>query len=93
MTINIALATRDAVVLGCDSIASTTAYMVDPFSLAQQKDAAGNPVKDTNGNRLVSLDLSKLEPVVTNAWGGVTKMFCLHKKQTPVSAVTRPCKL
>ena len=88
MTINIALVTSDALVFGCDSIASTVGYMVDPFSLAIQKDAAGNIQKDANGNRLVALDMSKLEAVVTNAWGGVTKMFGLHKGKCPVVAVT-----
>jgi len=88
MTINIALVTSDALVLGCDSIASTIGYMVDPFSLDQQKDAAGNLQKDAKGNPIVALEMSKLETVVTNAWGGVTKMFCLHKGKCPVVAVT-----
>lgn len=88
MTINIALVTSDALVFGCDSIASTSQYMVDPFSLTLQKDVAGNIQKDANGNRLVALDFSKLESVVTNAWGNVTKMFCLHEGNTPVVAVT-----
>lgn len=88
MTINIALVTSDALVFGCDSIASTIGYMIEPFSLERQKDAAGNLQKDANGNPIVALDMSKLEAVVTNAWGGVTKMFCLHKGKCPVVAVT-----
>lgn len=88
MTINIALVTNEALVFGCDSIASTVGHMVDPFSLTWQKDAAGNYQKDASGNPLVALEMSKIEPVVTNAWGGVTKMFCLHEGKTPVVAVT-----
>ncbi len=88
MTINVVLATSDALVFGCDSIASTVGYMVDPFSLPWQKDASGNVQKDANGNPIVVLEMSKVEQVVTNAWGGVTKMFCLHEGRTPVVAVT-----
>jgi len=88
MTINIALATSDALVFGCDSIASTASYMVDPFSLEFQKDASGDTQKDKDGNPLVALEMSKVEQVVTNAWGGVQKMFCLHQGKTPVVAVT-----
>ncbi len=88
MTINIALVTSDAIVFGCDSIASTTAYMVDPFSLDWHKDATGMQVKDTAGRPLLAFEWSKAEPVVKNAWGGVTKMFCLHEGKTPVVAVT-----
>ena len=32
MTINIALATSEGLVLGCDSIASSIEYVVDPFA-------------------------------------------------------------
>jgi hypothetical protein len=35
MTINIAVVTSEALVLGCDSISSVTQYFVDPFSLYQ----------------------------------------------------------
>lgn len=33
MTINVILKTSDALVLGCDSVASTTRYYLDPFDL------------------------------------------------------------
>ena len=75
-------------VLGCDSIASSIEYVVDPFELEQPKDEEGEPLKDTDGPPLVALDYSSIRPVVTNAWGGVTKFFQIHGGAAPVAAVT-----
>ena len=88
MTINIALATSEGLVLGCDSIASSIEYVVDPFELNQTRDDDGNPMQDANGRPLVALDYSSIRPVVTNAWGGVTKLFQIHGGAAPVAAVT-----
>lgn len=54
MTSLIALATKDALVLGCDSLGTTTKYLIDPFDLTKffdskkdfelKKDKNGNPV-------------------------------------------------
>ena len=88
MTINIALATSEGLVLGCDSIASSIEYVVDPFELSQPKDEQGNPLADEDGRPLISLDLTSIRPVVTNAWGGVTKLFQIHEGKTSVAAVT-----
>lgn len=88
MTINIALATSEGLVLGCDSIASSVQYVVDPFELHQAEDQRGNPLADEEGHPLVSLDLSSIRPVVTNAWGGVTKLFQIHQGSASVAAVT-----
>lgn len=88
MTINIALATSDAVILGCDSIASTTQYFLDPFDLEWEKGADGKHAKDGDGKFRLKFDYSDYQAVVTNAWGGVTKLFAIHPRPTPVAAVT-----
>ena len=88
MTINIALATSEGLVLGCDSIASSIEYAIDPFELSQPKDEDGEPLVDGEGHPLVSFDPSSIRPVVTNAWGGVTKLFQIHGGAAPVAAVT-----
>jgi hypothetical protein len=49
MTINVALATSDAVVLGCDSIASVTGYFLDPTDLPWVEGPDGKPIKDADG--------------------------------------------
>ena len=41
MTINIALATSEGLVLGCDSIASAVEYFVNPFGCPREKAADG----------------------------------------------------
>lgn len=79
MTINIALLTAEALVLGCDSIASTTEYFLNPFQFDLQPDAEGNAT--------ITFNLSHLSGQVTNAWGGVTKMFEISR--TPaIAAIT-----
>lgn len=88
MTINVGLVTSDALVLGCDSIATVTAYFLDPFALTWNTDAAGKLIEDAEGKYSVQFDFRDLQPLVTNAWGGVTKMFEIHPAPTPVVAVT-----
>lgn len=88
MTINIALATSEGLVLGCDSIASSIEYVVNPFEMEQPNDELGEPLKNEDGRPLVALDYSSIRPVVTNAWGGVTKLFQIHGGAAPVAAVT-----
>lgn len=79
MTINIAVLTSEALVLGCDSIASTTQYFLDPFQFELQPDA--------DGVATISFQISHLSQQVTNAWDGVTKMFQISKSPA-VAAVT-----
>ena len=88
MTINIALATTDALVLGCDSVASTSNYFIDPMRIAWELDANGTPIKDSNGKYTLKFDYGDYESIVTNAWGGVTKMFEIHPHPSPIVAVT-----
>ena len=80
MTINVAVITSEAIVLGCDSIASTTKHLLDPFSLKMK---SGKDDKQT-----VEFEFSDLTPYVTGAWGGVTKMFPIHSSPTPIAAIT-----
>jgi hypothetical protein len=88
MTINIALATSDALVFGCDSVASATTPFLDPFNITWEHDDKGNILQDANGKWTLKFDVNDLNRVVTNAWGGVTKMFEIHSRPSPLVAVT-----
>jgi hypothetical protein len=79
MTINVAVLTAEALVLGCDSIASTTKYLLDPFQFDVEP--------DEHGTATVTFNMSDIFPQVTNAWGGVTKMFEISRSPS-VAAVT-----
>ncbi|AIO82963.1 Uncharacterised protein [Burkholderia pseudomallei] len=87
MTINIALATSEAVILGCDSLSSTTDYLLSPWDFIE-RDAHGAPVLDENGLVTARFPLDGLQPVVTNAFGGVTKMFSISHGGVEAAAVT-----
>jgi hypothetical protein len=81
MTINVAVVSSEALVLGCDSISSVTEYFINPF--AHPAEHAGD------GRYQVSFSMNDLVPQVTNSWHGVTKMFALSRDEhTPVAAVT-----
>ena len=89
MTINIAIATYDAIVLGCDSLSSQVEQAIMPFrhGVGFARDADGNELIDAMGQRVVSM--AHLEPYVTNVFGGAQKMFCLYEDDdTSVAAVT-----
>jgi hypothetical protein len=88
MTVNIALATSDALVFGCDSVASTTSHLLDVLNIRWERDDGGNVVTDANGKFTVKFSFEDLSPVVTDAWGGVTKMFEIHKQPAPMVGVT-----
>lgn len=87
VTINVALVTSEVVVLGCDSIASSTRLFMNPLILTE-KDAEGNFVRDDQGRMVARFKFDDLEHVVTDAWGGVTKMFRLCGNVNPVAGVT-----
>lgn len=91
MTINVGLVTNEALILGCDSVASTTRYLLDPTKVIP-RDAEGNWIQDEEGNWNVKFNFRNLDSVVTNAWGGVQKMFILcggqRDSHTTVAAVT-----
>lgn len=89
VTINIAIATYDAIVLGCDSLSSQVEQAIMPFrhGVGFARDADGNELVDAMGQRVVSM--AHLEPYVTNVFGGAQKMFCLYEDEdTTVAAVT-----
>ena len=74
MTVNIGLITSDALVLGCDSVASATEPLLDPFRFLETgKD--GKVVPDEHGKFTAKFSFGDVQRVVTSAWGGVTKMF------------------
>lgn len=85
MTINIALVTNEALILGCDSVASRVGHYIDPAKVIP-RDAQGNWIQDLDGNWNAKFKFEDLEQLVTNAWGGVQKMFALYGG--PNSAVT-----
>lgn len=87
MTVNIGLVTGDALVLGCDSIASVSNYFLDPF-VNVDLDGEGNPVLDESGKLCIRFETDDLQSIVTDAWGNVTKMFPIHQGNTNVVAVT-----
>lgn len=88
MTINVGLITNDALVLGCDSIASTTTPMIDAKEAVFQKDKDGNFRKDEEGNLVVALDPNGIEMVVTDFKSGVTKMFDLYQGEGTFAGAT-----
>ena len=87
MTVNVGLITSDALVLGCDSVASVTEPLLDPFRFLEL-DEDGKLVIDENGKLTVKFGFQDLQQCVTSAWGGVTKMFQIHPAPSPVVAVT-----
>ena len=90
MTINIAIATYDAIVLGCDSLSSIVEQAILPFRYGDgvfARDAQGNELIDASGSKVVSL--ANVQPFVTNVFGGAQKMFLLYEDDdTSVAAVT-----
>lgn len=89
LTINIAIATYDAIVLGCDSLSSQVEQAILPFRNGGgfARDADGNELVDATGHKVVSA--AELRPYVTNVFGGAQKMFCLYEDEdTSVAAVT-----
>jgi hypothetical protein len=82
------LVTSEALVLGCDSVASTSSYFLDPISLPWVTDETGQHLKDADGKFTLKFAYSDYQSVVTNAWGGVTKMFEIHPSPSPVVAIT-----
>lgn len=87
MTINVALVTTEALVFGCDSTASTTAHYLDPFHFLET-DKHGKLKLDDDNRLIAKFSISDVQSVVTNAWGGVTKMFQISESPVPVVAVT-----
>ena len=87
MTITVALITNEAVILGCDSVASVTQLYLNPIPHLAQT-ASGDFEVDADGKYVARFSHGDLQSVVTDAWGGVTKMFRLCDDENPVAAVT-----
>lgn len=88
MTINVALVTNEHLILGCDSVASITASYLDPRPFLET-DEDGNYKRDENGQFVAKFQGTDLQEVVTDAWGGATKMFQLCRRAgLPIAAVT-----
>ncbi|MEY2158544.1 MULTISPECIES: hypothetical protein [unclassified Rhodanobacter] len=93
MTINIALATADCIVLGCDSLSSIIQSAIFPYMHGAEPacDKDGMPLLDEDGNMLIPLRFDTMRPVATHVFSGVNKMFCIYEdesKDTVVGAVT-----
>ena len=89
MTVNIGLVTSEALVLGCDSIATATRTMVDPFANGWATDSSNKPILDANGKPTISFDPDNFESVVVDVMPGVTKMFEIYNlNDTFVAATT-----
>jgi hypothetical protein len=87
MTINVGLVTSEALVLGCDSTAITGDYYIDPF-IGLEKGPDGKVLFDPDGKATTKFEFDQLQHIITDAWGGVTKMFPLCSKYCSVAAVT-----
>jgi hypothetical protein len=86
MTINVALVTNEAIIFGCDSIASATTPMIRPFDNPAATDEGGNTLTDADGNALIPL--IDVQQVVTDVFSGVTKMFQIYDRNNTVVAAT-----
>ncbi|WP_409475554.1 hypothetical protein [Stenotrophomonas sp. Y-13] len=84
MTINIALATYDSIVLGCDSLSSMVDSVIFPFAPGTTfaQDANGNFITDKDGNYVIAFDQRQVSQVATTVFGGVSKMFCVYDSQS-----------
>lgn len=86
MTTTLSFATRDCVVIGCDSLATTTRPMIDPFNFLSKyleidKDGVVKLKKKGDGsNRLSTItDLSSLiEDIPYNQQTNVTKIYKIN---------------
>lgn len=89
MTVNIGLVTSEALVLGCDSIATASRQFIDPFAGSVAVDSKGKPIKDKDGNLTVPLTKGSFVSVVTDVMPGVAKMFKIYdQNDTYVAATT-----
>ena len=79
MTINIVLATNEALIMGCDSIASSTAPSINPYEADFHKDEKGKAIRDSEGNYLLVYKPEQVTRQMTALLSGVTKVFRIHE--------------
>lgn len=91
MTINVALVTNDALILGCDSIASQRLWFIDPTKVTHSDPATGQWVPDANGKFQAAFEFSDMQAIAVNAFGGVQKLFSVYDRKnktgSPISTV------
>ncbi len=87
MTINVALVTTDALILGCDSVASTSKTVIEPWRFLD-REQDGTAKLDADGKIVARFDYSAYTTVVTDVWSGVTKMFELCREGSKIAATT-----
>ncbi|MEF2156370.1 hypothetical protein V3390_09060 [Luteimonas sp. FXH3W] len=94
MTIDVALATSDAMVLGCDSLSSINeiAFFPKRNPACVVLDEHGNPKWDDQGRMLIAIDPNSPSHIATTSvMGGVQKMFLLYEDanfECSVAAIT-----
>jgi hypothetical protein len=88
MTVNIGLVTSEALILGCDSIATSTRTVIDPFAAGIALDASQKPLKDKDGNLTISLSPDRFESFVVDVMPGVAKMFPIYDLNNTFVAAT-----
>lgn len=91
VTINVALVTREAVILGCDSLSSVSEFAFFPYRPGAQfaKDAKGDLIRDASGNLVISVAHSDVREVAINVFDGAKKMTCIYEDDdTKVAIVT-----
>ena len=88
MTVNVGLVTSDALVLGCDSVASVTEPLLDPLRFLELDEDGKVVLDEKTGKLAIKFGFQDLQQRVTSVWGGVTKMFQIHPAPSPAVAVT-----
>jgi hypothetical protein len=68
--------------------ASRGEYYLDPFQVGLERDQKGKLLTDADGRFVVRFKFDQMAHIVTDAWGGVTKMFPLTEDPCHVAAVT-----
>ena len=88
MTVNIGLVTSEALVLGCDSIATASRQVIDPFAGILAMDSNDSPLKDKDGNLTIPLKPELFQTVVVDVMPGVAKMFKVYDRNGTFVAAT-----
>lgn len=88
MTVNIGLVTSEALILGCDSIATASRQVIDPFAGNIALDASDKPLKDKDGNLTIPLNPEIFQTVVVDVMPGVAKMFKVYDRNDTFVAAT-----
>jgi len=89
MTINVAVVTSEAVILGCDSFSSYVEPVIKINNTVYAKDAAGNEILDADGNKVIAVNPANVSHMARAVVGGASKMFVVYERHgLSVAAVT-----